>query len=521
MIKLDNLKITPPFSQEKLLIICAKTLKIHEKSIKKVKILKKSLDARRKSNIFYLVSAGLELDKKYQEKFKNLEFHEQDFSLVYPQKSIPLSPVVVGFGPSGMFAGLVLARMGLYPIILEQGKKVDEREKDVQEFWQNRKLNPYSNVQFGEGGAGTFSDGKLNSNVHNDYCKSVLYELAKFGAPQEILYNSKPHIGSDKLKDVVKNIREEILALGGKIYFSHKMIDFNHENGTLTSVTALDLNTQKEIIFQTNHLLLCVGHSGRSTFKLLYDKGVTLSQKPFAMGVRIEQKQADINFAQYGEASKYLPNADYKLVTHLENGRSVFTFCMCPGGEVVASSSEEGMIVTNGMSEFARNKENANSALLVNVIPQDYNSPHPLAGIWFQEKFERLAFEEGGGNYNAPAQSVGDFLGVKTKSDITPTYRPNITYTQIQKCLPDFVTQSIRMALPILDKKLNGFGKNENLLIAIESRSSCPLTINRDENYMSSIKGLYPVGEGGGYAGGIISSAQDGIKVAEKIYENL
>lgn len=520
MIKLDNLKITPPFSFEKLEIICAKTLKIPQKTIKNVKILKKSIDARR-ANVFFVISAGVTLDAKNESKFSNLKYVEEDYSLAYPQKSLPLSPVIVGFGPSGMFAGLALARMGLNPIILEQGKKVDEREKDVLEFWQTRKLNPFSNVQFGEGGAGTFSDGKLNSNISNKFCKSVLQELVKFGSPQEILYEAKPHIGSNKLKQVVKNLREEILSLGGKIYFNHKMVDFSSKNNEISSVSALNIENNEILTFETNHLLLCVGHSGRDTFRLLHKKNVVLSQKPFAMGVRIEQKQKDINFAQYGEASKFLPPADYKLVTHLANGRSVFTFCMCPGGQVVASSSEEGRIVTNGMSEFERDKENANSALLVNVTPEDYGSNHPLAGIEFQDRYERLAFELGGNNYNAPAQSVGEFLGKNCKTNITPSYQPQITITQIERCLPDFVTNSLKEALPILNKKLNGFAKDENLLIAIESRSSCPLTINRDENFVSSIKGLYPVGEGAGYAGGIISSAQDGIKVAQKIYENI
>lgn len=521
MIKVDNLKIIPPFSFDKLEKICAKTLKISQKSIKKVKILKKSIDARRKPNVFYIISAGIELENNLEDNFLNLKFIEEDYSLKYQKKSLSLPPIIVGFGPSGMFAGLAFARMGLKPIILEQGKRVEEREKDVLDFWNNRKLNRYSNVQFGEGGAGTFSDGKLNSNISNRYCKSVLQEFVRFGAPQEILYEAKPHIGSDKLKNVVKNIREEILSLGGKIYFNHKMIDFSLKNNEISSISALNIENNQILTLETKHLLLCVGHSGRDTFKLLYDKNVSLSQKPFAMGVRIEQKQEAINFAQYGSASKYLPPADYKLVTHLESGRSVFTFCMCPGGQVVASSSEEGRIVTNGMSEFARDKENANSALLVNVMPEDYHSPHPLAGIEFQDKYERLAFELGGGNYNAPAQSVGEFLGKNNPAKITPSYRPQITLTQIEKCLPDFVSKSLKEALPILNKKLNGFANDENLLIAIESRSSCPLTINRNENYLSSIKGLYPVGEGAGYAGGIISSAQDGIKVAEKIYENI
>jgi len=421
-----------------------------------------------------------------------------------------------------MFSALALARMGLKPIVIEQGKQVEEREKDINEFWGKGKLNPFSNVQFGEGGAGTFSDGKLNTNLNNLYCKKILNEFVHFGAPQEILYLSKPHIGSDNLKKVVKNIRQEIENLGGKILFSHKMTNILIEKDKIESVEIKNLQTNQTTLIKTNHLLLCLGHSARDSFEMLYQNNFNIIQKPFAMGVRIELAQEKVNISQYGKGyDKRLPNADFKLVTHLSNGRSVFTFCMCPGGYVVASSSEEGEIVTNGMSNFARNGKNANSALLVNVTPDDYNSSHPLAGIYFQAKYEKLAFELGGKNYNAPAQSVGEFLGVKTNNSINSTYKPGITYTKIEKCLPEFVSQSLKEGIVELNKKLHGFSDNDNLLIAIESRSSCPLTILRDENLESNIKGVYPVGEGAGYAGGIISSAQDGIKTAEMIYNNI
>lgn len=422
-----------------------------------------------------------------------------------------------------MFAGLALARMGLKPIIIEQGKCVEERQKDVNEFWQNGKLNKFSNVQFGEGGAGTFSDGKLNSNISNAYCKKVIQELHNFGAPKEILYLSKPHIGSDNLQKIVKNIREEIIKLDGKVLFNTKFCDFTLENNKLSQILVKNVETNKEDFIQTNHLLLCVGHSARDVFELLHKRGINLQQKPFAMGVRIEQSQEKINEGQYGKGyDKRLPNADYKLVEHLDNGRSVFTFCMCPGGQVVASSSNDGEIVTNGMSYFARNGKNANSALLVNVTPEDYGSPHPLAGIYFQAKYEKLAYQLGGGNFTAPAQTVKNFLGKgETKSHIGATYRPNVKWTDISKCLPEFVTNSLKEALPKLNNKLKGFADDGNLLIAIESRSSCPLTILRDENFQSNIQGIYPVGEGAGYAGGIISSAQDGIKVSESIYNQI
>lgn len=523
MIKLDQIKMPIGFSKNDLLKKCASILKIDIKKIEEIKIIKQSIDARRKPNIFYIINSILTLKDNLEDKFSQYKYNHQLSGLTFKQKSSNLSPVIVGFGPSGMFAGLALARMGLKPIIIEQGKKVDEREKDVNEFWNNRILNKYSNVQFGEGGAGTFSDGKLNSNLDNEYCKKVIFELYKFKAPEEILYQSKPHIGSDKLKEVVVNLRNEILSLGGEIKFSTKFEDFIVENNQIKKIKIKNLLTNEEYFLNTNSLLLCVGHSARDVFKTLYDNKVYLRQKPFAMGVRIEQKQEDVNKAQYGENyDKRLPSADYKLVSHLSNNRSVFTFCMCPGGDVVASSSNDGEVVTNGMSNFARNKENANSAVLVNVTTDDYQSSHPLAGIFFQEKYEKLAFDLGGKNFNAPAQSVGDFLNKNNKkSIIKASYKPNITITDIKNCLPNFVYESLKEGLPLLNKKMKNFAKDENLLIAIESRSSCPLTIVRDETFQSNIKGLFPVGEGAGYAGGIISSAQDGIKVAEYIYSTI
>lgn len=523
MIKIDNITLPIGFNNEKIREICAKNLKISIKSIKNIELLKLSLDARRKSNIKYNASIALELDNIIEKKFPALSFVLDRTGLIYNEKTLPLSPVIIGFGPSGMFAGLALARMGLKPIIIEQGKCVDERQKDVNEFWKNGKLNKYSNVQFGEGGAGTFSDGKLNSNISNSCCKKVIQELYNFGAPKEILYTAKPHIGSDNLQRIVKNIREEIINLGGKVLFSSKFCDFDVKNSKLSQITIKNVITDVEEKIKTNHLLLCIGHSARETFELIYNKQISLKQKPFAMGVRIEQSQENINIGQYGQNyGKRLPNADYKLVEHLDNGRSVFTFCMCPGGQVVASSSNEGEIVTNGMSYFARDGKNANAALLVNVTPEDYSSSHPLAGIYFQAKYEKLAYSLGGGNFTAPAQYVGEFLGNKTKiNKIEATYKPNVKLTDISKCLPDFVTESLKLALPRLNNKLKGFADNENLLIAIESRSSCPLTILRDENFECNIKGIYPVGEGAGYAGGIISSAQDGIKVAESIYDKI
>lgn len=523
MIKLEQIALPLKFSDKDVFGEVAKALKISAKDIVSYEILKLSVDARRKPNIKFVTTLAVTLTPTVEKRFSHLKYEKKSHLLSYQKKVSDKKIVVVGFGPSGMFAGLALAKMGLNPLIIEQGKTVDEREKDVEKFWSERKLNKYSNVQFGEGGAGTFSDGKLNTNLNNDFCKSVLEELCYFGAPKEISYQNKPHIGSDKLKSVVKNMREYIKSLGGQFLFSTKLVDIKVEGGRVKAVEVLNVEKGDKTTLYVDFLLLCVGHSARDVFALLKDKGAQMRQKPFAMGVRIEQKQADINLAQYG-ARKIdgLPNADYKLAVHLPNGRAVFTFCMCPGGEVVASSTDEGEIVTNGMSLFARDKENANSAVLVNILPEDFGSDDPLAGVWYQQKYERLAFALGGNNFNAPAESVGSFVwGKDSKPDINATYRPDITLTKIEKCLPKIVSESLKEGIPLLDKKLSGFAKDENLLVAIESRSSCPLTIVRDENFESNIKGLFPVGEGAGFAGGIVSSAQDGIKVAESIYKNI
>ncbi len=523
MLKLDQIFLPISYNDRDILFAAAKALRLQLNDVAKCELLKLSIDARKKPIIKYVASIGVCLKGNLENRFAKLKYEKNEKLLTYAQKSTDKKIYVVGFGPSGMFAALSLARMGLNPIIIEQGKKVDEREKDIFDFWQNRKLNKYSNVQFGEGGAGTFSDGKLNTNLNNDYCKIVINEFAAFGAPQEIKYINKPHIGSDKLKTVVKNIRQEIISLGGEFMFSTKLMDIGLVDNKITTITIQNVESGDTKTIPADFILLCIGHSARETFEMLYSKGVKIEQKPFAMGVRIEQKQSDINLSQYGvEHKEGLPNADYKLVAHLPSGRSVFTFCMCPGGEVVASSSNDGEIVTNGMSYFARDKEDANSALLVNVTPEDYGSDYPLAGLAFQAKYEKLAFDLGGKNFNAPAESVGSFVKDEDiKTNINYTYRPNLTFCKIKDCLPDFVAASLKEALPILNQKIKNFARDENLLIAIESRSSCPLTIVRDESYESNISGLIPVGEGAGYAGGIMSSAQDGIKSAESIYDRI
>lgn len=519
MIKIDNIVLTPNFNRDDLVKAIAKKLNVKQNEIKNIVYLKKSIDARRKPNVKIILSVAVELNsaktcagfQSYQPDFSGLSYEKINKKV--------LSPVVVGFGPAGMFCALSLAYMGLNPIVIEQGKCVEEREKDVNTFWETGKLNEFSNVQFGEGGAGTFSDGKLNTNLNSPYCKKVINEFVLHGAPTEISYINKPHIGSDNLKNVVKNIRNKIISLGGKILFQTQFINYNQENDKICSVIVRNLNNNKLSTIETNHLVLAVGHSARPTFELLYNKGLNIQQKPFAMGVRIEQKQSDINFSQYGCNNKSLPSADYKLAVHLPNGRSVFTFCMCPGGVVVSSASNNGEIVTNGMSNFKRDGENANSAVLVNVVPSDYESSHPLAGIYFQQKYEQLAFALSN-NGGCPAQSVGEFLtGKKTELKVKPSLK--VSMCNIKKCLPNFVCESLMEGLPLLNQKLKGFADFGNLLVAIESRSSCPLTIVRNENYQTKIKGIFPCGEGAGYAGGIISSAVDGIKIAEQIYLEL
>lgn len=520
MIKVENIKLNVGFTDNDVISAVAKSLKLNINDITKFEFLRLSIDARKKPNVFYVASVAVSLRNNLESKYKQLKVNVCYTPKIYKKlNNINERPVIVGFGPAGMFASLMLARMGFRPIVIEQGKCVEERDKDVREFWKSGKLDKYSNVQFGEGGAGTFSDGKLNSNAHNSFVKDVLIEFYLHGAPKEILYLNKAHIGSDNLKNIVKNIRKEIISLGGEIRFSTKFVDINVKNNCVSAIKVYDIVKNIHSTIPCNKLILAIGHSSRDVFEVLKNANANMSKKPFAMGVRIEQKQEDINVAQYGKNyDKRLPSADYKLVHHLPNGRSVFTFCMCPGGVVVSSSSDEGMVVTNGMSDFARDKENANSAVLVNVVPDDFKSDDVLAGVRFQERYERLAFKLGGANYSAPAQTVGEFLGKKTKSKIESSYLPGLKFCDISKCLPEFVTDALKQALPEFDRKLNGFAKDENLLIAIESRISSPVTIIRGEDFQSNIRGVYPIGEGAGYAGGIMTSAIDGIKCAEFIY---
>jgi uncharacterized FAD-dependent dehydrogenase len=391
---IEGLKLDIGYSEKDIYESILQKIGLSKNEVENYLIVKESIDARRKPNVFYSLNVAVEVKDSAIYKVKNLKDYNPNFSgLEYEKKEFNgKSPIIVGFGPAGMFAGLVLALKGLNPIIIEQGKDIDNRKKDVEEFWTSGKLNINSNVQFGEGGAGTFSDGKLNSNLDNEYCKKVINEFILNGAPKSIFYKSKPHIGSDKLPEIVKNIREKIIKNGGNVLFNTKLIDFNIKNNKIYSILTQNTITEEKRELITDAVILAVGHSAINTFEILKNRDFDLKQKPFAMGVRIEQEQSQINLSQYGKIDNRLPSADYKLVEHLDNGRSVFTFCMCPGGEVVASSSEEGTIVTNGMSNYARDKKNANSALLVNVMPEDFESKDPLAGLYYQRKYEKLAF---------------------------------------------------------------------------------------------------------------------------------
>ncbi len=522
MIKINLNNIPLNYDENYLINNISKKLNINKNKIKNIKIIKKAIDARKKPNIFYYLSIAVEffnteLEKKFKYEKITIDYSGLSYNKINCNKKI----IVVGFGPSGMFCSLSLAKMGLNPIVIEQGDSVENRIKKVKDFWEKGKLDTLSNVQFGEGGAGTFSDGKLNTNLKSEICNKVINEFYIHGAPEEILYESKPHIGSDKLCNVVKNIRQDVISMGGTIKFNTKLVNIFLENNKVKSIEVLNTLTNKKTIIDCDFLCLCLGHSARDTFKLLKNLNVNINQKPFAMGVRLEQKAENINKMQYGENySNFLPTADYKLVTHLNNGRSVFTFCMCPGGMVVASSSNNGEIVTNGMSNFKRDNKYSNSAILVNVMPSDYESDDVLAGIYFQEKYEKLAYNLGGGNFSAPVESVGSFLDNKINNGQC-SYLPSYKFANLKNCLPNFVYTSLKEGLNIFRKKYKHFALDDDILIGVETRSSSPITILRDENLESNIKGIYPCGEGAGYAGGIVSSAQDGIKVAQAIYNNL
>lgn len=525
MIKINGLRIPLKHDENTVREAAARAVNEDINKTGKIIILKKSLDARKKEDIHYVmtVAAEVENEGRVLKKCKSAEEYRAFSPLAIPRKSPAVRPVVVGFGPAGIFAALILAKAGARPIVLERGEDADSRKKKTDLFWQGGTLDEECNVQFGEGGAGAFSDGKLNTGTHSPLINQVLKELADCGAPPEILYSAKPHIGTDRLLTTVKNIREKIKALGGEVIFGARLCDFGIRDGAVRSCSYIKNGEKTEL--EADSLILAAGHSARDVFRLLVDKNIRVEQKAFSVGMRIEHLQKDLNVSMYGKNAPFdlLPPADYRLAVHLENGRGVYTFCMCPGGKVVASASERETVVTNGMSYYSRSGENANSAVLVGITPDDFGSSSPLAGTELQEKIERAAFVKAGGKYLAPCTTAGKLLGVTGSFEIgrvKPTYLPGVAYVDPEEYLPEYAVEGIREALPMFGKKISCFGDNEALLTGPETRSSSPVRITRGESLESvSARGLYPCGEGAGYAGGIVSSAVDGIKCALAVLE--
>ena len=553
MIRLTNIKLALDHEENQLEQAILTKLAIKKDQLVNFTVFKRGYDARKKTTIFLIYTLDVEttIDKVLLEQYKEDTQVKITPDMRYKfvgqaQSDLKNRPVVIGMGPCGLFIGLLLAQMGFKPIILERGQEVRQRTKDTFGFWRKKILNTESNVQFGEGGAGTFSDGKLWSQVKDPmhYSRKVLHEFVEAGAPEEILYVSKPHIGTFKLVTMVEKMRAKIFELGGEVRFGQRVEQIHFENDNTVSfdegelanfsakqVTGLTLASGEHI--ETSHIALAIGHSARDTFKMLHEQGVYMKAKPFSVGFRIEHEQSVIDEARFGKnaGNEILGAADYKLVHHASNGRSVYSFCMCPGGTVVAAASEAGHLVTNGMSQYSRHERNANSAIVVGIEPSDFSNSeksgefasdreHVLAGIDLQRKLERKAFVLGGENYDAPVQLVGDFLAGRKSGEhgsVTPSYKPGVTYCDLSDALPDYAVAAIREALPAFERKIRGFSMNEATLTAVETRTSSPIQITRDRDTLQSLntKGLYPAGEGAGYAGGILSAGIDGIKIAE------
>ncbi|MGN1103581.1 MAG: NAD(P)/FAD-dependent oxidoreductase [Candidatus Coproplasma sp.] len=507
IVRLDNIKLPVDRPETDLLEVVQKKIK---GKIKYFKILKKSLDARNKSNVFYLYSVACATHPVTEEEKR------------YEKLSNPPTVAVIGAGPAGLFCALRLVEHGFKPIIIERGEAVEERKKSCTHFFTNRVLNEESNVQFGEGGAGAFSDGKLLTRTKDGLNSDVLEGFVRFGAPEEILYLNKPHVGSDKLYGVLQSMRNYIESQGGKYLFNTKLVGFEKEGESLTALKLKDVKSGEESLLPVSAAVLAIGHSARDTFDLLDKNGVYMEPRDFAVGVRIEHLSKEISFAQYGEAAKYLPAADYSLVSHAGE-RTVFTFCMCPGGVVIPAASEQGGVVVNGMSDYARDGINSNSALMVQMKREDFGSDDLFAGVRFQQRLEQAAFTLGGANYKAPVQLLGDFQKDRVSDkfhEVNPTYAAGVNFAPLDKLLPEVAVSSLKKAIPDMAKRLKGFDSPSAVMTGVESRFSSPVKIVRGLDGQSvSCKNLYPCGEGSGYSGGITSSAADGLSVAEKIFE--
>lgn len=525
MLRINQIKLAPDHSEGALKKAIIKHLQIQENELLQYQIVKQSIDARKKPTIFfvYVIDVCVANEEKVCKRLKNKVQKVTQKLYEVPNhgtQNMSHKPVVVGAGPAGLFCAYLLAQEGYQPILLERGASVDERYNDVQNFWKTNVLNPHSNVQFGEGGAGTFSDGKLNTLVKDKFGRNrfVLETFVRFGAPERILYEQKPHIGTDILIDVIRNIRHAIIEMGGEVRFHTQVTDFRFaEEASCQRLSALEIN--HEFWLETELVVLAIGHSARDTFELLHDKCIHIEPKSFAVGVRIEHPQQMIQESQYGiEMAKQLPAAAYKLAENLENGRGVYTFCMCPGGYVVNASSEEGRLAVNGMSYHDRAGDNANSAVIVTVTPEDFGSKEPLAGVEFQRKLEEKAYEIGYGT--VPVQCFGDFCEhkvTKQLGEVIPQIKGKWSFGNVRDIFPEELAQSIQDGIQGMNRKINGFARPDAILSGVESRTSSPIKILRNEEFECSIQGIYPCGEGAGYAGGITSAAMDGMKVAEAI----